>query len=155
MRKLNESFELLNKNDKDFIRKLIKNPNIEDLNLEIEDYAYECLDLEEIEESKFDAWKHQLYEYAASIDVIEESSKKTSKRLKEGTLDAPEGSLTVGQVIEGLSKFPKEWPVRVYTYNRSSILGGCEGWGWISRVEQAQYGDDGVDMAAFHGTRKY
>lgn len=154
MRKLNESFELLNKNDKEFIRNLIKNPDIEDLNLSIEDYAYECLDLEEIEESKFDAWKQQLLAYAASIDVIEESSKKTSKRLKEGTLSAPEGALTVGQVIENLSKFPKEWPVRVYTYNRSSILGGCEGWGWISRVEQAQYGDDGVDMAAFHGTRK-
>ena len=148
-------FDLLNQNDKNFIQNLVKKSDIEDLSLDIEDYAYECLDLEEIEESKFDAWKQQLLDYASSIDSIKESSKKTSKRLKEGALNPPEDALTVGQVIEALSKFPKDWPLRVYTYNRSSLMGGCEGWGWVDEVARAQYNDDGVSIYAHHGERKY
>lgn len=72
MKKLNESFGLLNKNDKIFIQELIKDRDIEDLNSVIEDYAYECIDLGEVEEANFDAWKQQLYDYAASVDVIKE-----------------------------------------------------------------------------------
>lgn len=70
------SFRLLNKSDKAFIRKLIKNPMIEDLDFEIENYAYDCFDLGEVEAVNFDAWKQQLYSYAASIDTIKESVKK-------------------------------------------------------------------------------
>lgn len=72
MKKLNESLGLLNKNDKIFIQELIKDPDIEDLNPIIENYAYDCFDLGEVEETNFDAWKQQLYDYAASVDVIKE-----------------------------------------------------------------------------------
>lgn len=151
----NESFELLNKNDKNFIQGLIKDTNLEDLGLAIEDYADECIELEEVKETNVDAWKQQLYDYAASVDSIKESSKKSSKKLKEVALNPPEDALTVGQVIEALSKFPKDWPLRVYTYDRSSIQGGCEGWGWVDRVTRAQYDDDGVSISAHHGERKF
>lgn len=69
MRKLNEEFELLNGNDKDFIQRLIRHVGVEDLDLEIEDYADECLNLEEVEEANFDTWKQQLYNYAFSLDA--------------------------------------------------------------------------------------
>lgn len=72
MKKLNENFGLLNKNDKIFIQELIKDPDIEDLNPIIKNYAYDCFDLREVEETNFDAWKQQLYDYAASVDVIKE-----------------------------------------------------------------------------------
>lgn len=66
---LNEEFELLNGNDKDFVQKLVRYIGADDLGLEIEDYAYECLNLEEVEKANFDAWKQQLYDYAFSLDA--------------------------------------------------------------------------------------
>lgn len=63
----NESFELLGENDKIFIQRLIEDPSIEDYGSEIEDYAYQCLDLEEVDETIFDAWVQQLCDYATSL----------------------------------------------------------------------------------------
>ena len=67
-----ESFELLSQEDKDFIQGLVEDSTFEDFGSEIEEYAYECLDLEEIEEADFDAWKDQLYDYADSIDTYDD-----------------------------------------------------------------------------------
>lgn len=67
-----ESFELLNQGDKDFIQGLVENSTFVDFGSEIEEYAYECLDLEEVEEANFDAWKDQLYAYADSIDTYDD-----------------------------------------------------------------------------------
>ena len=67
-----ESFELLSQEDKDFIQGLVEDSTFEDFGSEIEEYAYECLDLEEIEEADFDAWKDQLYDYADSIDTCDD-----------------------------------------------------------------------------------
>lgn len=63
----NENFELLGENDKTFIQRLIEDPSIEDFGSEIEDYAYQCLDLEEVDETIFDAWVQQLCDYATSL----------------------------------------------------------------------------------------
>lgn len=63
----NENFELLGENDKIFIQRLIEDPSIEDFGSEIEDYAYQCLDLEEVDETIFDAWVQQLCDYATSL----------------------------------------------------------------------------------------
>lgn len=67
-----ESFELLSQEDKDFIQGLVENSTFVDFGSEIEEYAYECLDLEEVEEANFDAWKDQLYAYADSIDTYDD-----------------------------------------------------------------------------------
>ena len=85
------SFELLSQEDKDFIQGLVEDSTLEDFGSEIEEYAYECLDLEEVEEANFDAWKGQLYDYAYSIDTysdeddeyFEESTTTSKKGLKE------------------------------------------------------------------------
>lgn len=63
----NENFELLGEKDKTFIQRLIEDPSIEDFGSEIEDYAYQCLDLEEVDETIFDAWVQQLCDYATSL----------------------------------------------------------------------------------------
>lgn len=67
-----ESFELLSQEDKDFIQGLVEDSTLEDFGSEIEEYAYECLDLEEVEKADFDAWKDQLYAYADSIDTYDD-----------------------------------------------------------------------------------
>lgn len=67
-----ESFELLSQEDKDFIQGLVEDSTFEDFGSEIEEYARECLDLEEVEEADFDAWKGQLYDYADSIDTYDD-----------------------------------------------------------------------------------
>lgn len=73
-------------------------------------------------------------------DYLPESVNGLRKTLKE---DKEEW--TVKSLIEELSKYPEDWPVKGYAFHES-LMGGCDGYGWLTTVKQGQYGADYVAM---------
>lgn len=49
---------------------------------------------------------------------------------------ASDSRMTVGELIEALSKYSKDEPVRAICFHHESLTGGCDAYGWVESVDK-------------------